>query len=131
MELKVDPKLPYHYIIGVKARSARSENAGELYLKYGPIYFTNEDAAKVQDAKILSEDKLFKTTGTEAAKIHGCSGVIYSLWSLRIASNANDCTVHHFSSEYELDDDVFKTLVKAANFSEGTKDLLTKSRINI
>ena len=131
MDLKVDPRLPHHYIIGVAARTAKDKNPGELYLKYGPIYFTNEDVVKVLDAKLLSEDKLFKTTRVDAIDINECGDLIYSLSSLRIAANANDCTVHHFSSEFEMDDDVFTTLVKVANFGKGNKELLEKSKIRM
>jgi hypothetical protein len=129
MDLKVDPKLPHHYIIGVAARTARSSKPGELYMKYGPVYFTNKDVGRVQDAKILSEDKLFQTSPSDAVKIHECGDLVCGLWSLRMSANVNDCTVHHFSSEYELDDDVFVTLVKVANFSKSSKELLNKSII--
>ena len=129
MELKVDPKFPHHYIIGVEVKSAISSDAGELFLKYGPVYFTNKEVGKLRDAKILSEDKLFRTTIEEATEIQGCSELVYNLWALQMSAHINNCSVHHFSSEYELDDEVFETLVKAANFSKETKKLLDKSRI--
>ena len=131
MQLKVDPKLPHHYIIGVEARTALDKKPGELYLKYGPIYFTNKDVVKVQDAKILSEDKLFRTTPGDAIRINKCGDIVHNLWSLRIAAQANQCTVHHFSSEYTLNDEVFETLVNVSNFGKGNKELLDKSRIRL
>jgi len=131
MELKVDKRLPHHYIIGVAIKSLRDSNPGEIYLKYGPIYFTNDDVSRVQDAKILSEDKLFKTTSKDAIDIHECGSLVHNLWSLGISANANDCTIHHFSSEFEIDDETFETLVKVSNFGKGNKELLEKSKIRI
>lgn len=129
MNLKVDPKLPHHYIIGVAARTALSSKPGELYLKYGPVYFHNDDVVKVQDAKILSEDKLFKTSSSDALKIHDCTGIVHSIWALKMSSQVNECTVHHFSCAFICGDESFDIIVKTANYSKSSKELLDKSRI--
>ncbi len=131
MDLKVDPKLPHHYIIGVGMKSLRDSKPGEIYLKYGPIYFTNADVSCVQDAKILSEDKLFKTSAADAISINGCSDLIHNLGSLKIAANANDCTIHHFTSEFQIDDESLQTLVNVSNYSDSSKILLQNSKIKM
>jgi len=129
MELKVDPKLPYHYLIGVAVTAASDFEPGKLYLKYGPVRFTNKDVGNVQDAKLLSEDRLFKTSSADAIKIHGCSDLVYSIASMKISAAVNQCTLHHFSSEHPIDDEEFEMIVNVANFSDSSKDLLIKSRI--
>ena len=129
MQLKVDPKRPHHYVIGVAVKSMRNNDPGKVYLKYGPVYYSNEDVAKVRDAKLLSEDRLFKTSSSDALSINECSQLVHSLTAMKHSASANDCTLHHFSSEHTLDDEVFKTLVETANFSKSSMKLLTDSRI--
>jgi hypothetical protein len=130
-EVKADPKLPHHYIIGVAIHDMRSSQAGEMFLKYGPVYFTHEDILKVQDAALLSIDKVFKTTSKEAADIHECRGLTVALSGMRMAAAANHATLHHFSSESEIPDyeNWFEGYVKSANKSKSTKRQLMDARI--
>lgn len=130
-EIKADPKFPYHYIIGVVMRDMRSSQAGEMFLKYGPVYFTHEDISKVQDAALLSVDKVFKTTSKEAAEIHECRDLIVALTGIRLAANANDATLHHFSSVSKIPDheSFFEGYVKSANKSKSMKKALMDAKI--
>ena len=129
--LKVDPKLFHHYLIGVSMHGIRmKEKAGQMFLKYGPIYFTNDDVDKVLTAVMLSDDKLFKTTEKEALTIHGCKDLVSNIGSMRMSINVNQCTLHHFSSGVEIDDEWFVTMVRLANTSPSNKELLDKSRIH-
>jgi hypothetical protein len=128
--LKVDPKLPHHYLIGVAMHSLRSGKlAGKVFLKYGPVHFTNDDVDKVLSSIMLSSDKLFKTTEKEALKIHDCSELVASIGAMKISISANEGTMHHFSSQYEIDDEWFAALVDMANISNSNKELLDKSRV--
>jgi len=128
--LKIDPKLPHHYLIGVAMHSLKSgKNAGQMYLKYGPVHFTNKDVVKVVNALMLSDDKLFKTTEKQALKIHGCTELVATIGAMRYSIRANEGTFHHFSSEYEIEDEWFASLVDLANKYESNKELLEKSRI--
>jgi hypothetical protein len=130
-ELKADPKLPHHYIIGVAIRSMHSLKSGEMFLKYKPVYFTHEDIKKVQDAALLSVDKVFKTTSKEAAEIHECRELVVALSGLKMAASANEATLHHFSSESEIPyyEDWFEGYVKSANTSKSTKRQLIDAKI--
>lgn len=130
-ELKADPKFPHHYIIGVAIRSMRSSQAGEMFLKYRPIHFTHEEMKKVQDAALLSVDKVFKTTSKEAAEIHECRELVVALSGLKMAASANEATLHHFSSESEIPDyeNWFAGYVKNANKSKSIKRTLMDARI--
>ena len=127
-DLKIDPKLP-HYILSVGMRSIISPDAGKMFLKHGPIYFTNDDVEAVRGAAILAEDKLFKTSHEQALKNFDCLSLASSIRCIGLAAAANQCTVHHFSSEFKLADAWFVTLVDLANTSEHNKDLLKKSRM--
>jgi len=46
-EIKADPKLPYHYIIGVAVNPPVAKDVGKLYLKYF-LEFQHEDIEKVR-----------------------------------------------------------------------------------
>ena len=134
-ELKVDPKFPHHYIIGVAATTAVSEKPGTLFLKYGPIHFTNEDVEKVGDCTVLVNDKIYrdiyKMQPDEIYKIQGCSELIMALIGMKLAASANMATLHHFSVEHELSnaEEFFEGLVHRANISEKERKQLNDSRV--
>lgn len=130
-EVKADPKLPHHYMIGVVMHDMSSSQAGEMFLKYGPVYFTHEDILKVQDASLLSVDKVFKTTSKEAADIYECRGLVVALSGMRLAANANNATLHHFSSISKIPDheSFFEGYVKNANKSKSIKKALMDAKI--
>lgn len=116
-DLKADPNIPHHYIIGVAITDMRSKNPGQFYLKYGPVYFHHDQIVDIQDAAMLSADKVFKTTSKEAAEAFNCREFVIMFHGLRMAAMANHATLHHFSSEFELEnyDDWFVDFVKRAN----------------
>ena len=130
MKLKVDPKLFHHYIVAVAIHPASAgDKAGQMYLKYRPVHFTNDDVEKVQNASMLVKDKLFETNSAEAVKITGCDEIVTQLSGLRLAAAVNQCTMHHFSSEFELEEENFITLIESANKDEYLKKLLKQSLI--
>ena len=128
-DLKTDANLPHHYIINVAIQSLRSKDPGKMFLKHGPMYFTNDEVDRVRSAAILSQDRLFKTSSEQALKNFNCLGLARSIRAMQLSGQANDCTTHHFSSPVKLDDEWFVTLVDLANTSEQNKDLLKKSRM--
>lgn len=122
VKLKTDPKLPHHYIIGVAMRGLKSKNPGELYLKYGPLYFSNKEVEDLRDAIMLSTDKLFPTTNKEALDITKSRSLVHNISSMRMAARANTVTLHHFASSFKLEDEGhFEALVKQANKNESIK----------
>jgi hypothetical protein len=127
--LKIDEKLFHHYIFSVKAKPAICHDAGNLYLKHGPIHFTNDDIRRVQGAALLSQDKLFRTKQDQAVKNFECGELVHNLWALKLSANANECTIHHFSSEYEVDSDFFISFVENANRIKSNREMLKKARI--
>ena len=126
--LKGDPDYPHHYFIGVSMHTIMSKTPGKLYLKYGPIYFNHQDLIDIQNAAILINDKLFKTTPKDAMEIHNCTELVNTISMFKISCNVNQCTIHHFSSKEKFDDDYFEILVDSCNVGK-LSDLLKKSRI--
>jgi hypothetical protein len=129
-EIKADPKLPYHYIIGVAIKTPFSKNYGQLFLKYF-LEFQHEDIEKVRTAIRLSEDRMFPSgiTKKEAIQIAGCGQIVWEITALKMSASSNDATVHHFSSPVKVDDKFFEDLVQRANTDKHDKKLLDKSRI--
>jgi len=119
-DLKIDTRLNYHCIIavGVYPASDKPEKIGKMFLKYRPVYFTNDDIKRLRDAVMLSHDKIFKTTSVEAVKLHECSELVNTLSGLFLSSMANKCSLHHFSSKYEIDDSYFKFLINSCNHGD-------------
>lgn len=130
-KIKADPKRPHHYIMGVAVSNMKARQPGEMYLKYGPVYFSHEDIIKLQDTVLLSMDKVFKTSTKEAADIHGCRALIISLNGLQLAASANGVSLHHFSCEFKVPDywNWFEVFVKSANKSKAEKRRLLDARI--
>ncbi|MCF8019865.1 MAG: hypothetical protein K9L62_10740 [Vallitaleaceae bacterium] len=132
-DLKADPSLPHHYIIGVAMHSMKSgpDLRGKMFLKYGSVYFNHKDIDNVRNAAMMSVDKVFKTTSKEATEMFECQELSSAITGLKIAAYANQATLHHFSSEFEFDnpDEVFESFVKSANISESTRRQLDEARI--
>ena len=120
-DLKVDPQLPHHYIIGVCMHTMRSSTPGKMFLKYGPVYFTNDDVQKVADSLLLLDDKIYrdiyKMTATEIYHTIGSAELIMSMIGLKMAAQANDTTLHHFSCEWPIHgaEKFFEGYVERAN----------------
>jgi hypothetical protein len=129
--LKVDPLQPHHYIISIGIHPATSsmEQAGKFYLKYRPIHFTNEDILNIAKARTAMEDKIFKTKPDEAIKMFNCQELIHNLSMIAQGSAINNCSLHHFSADFEIEEDYFETLAEFANKFQNEKELLAKSRI--
>ena len=126
-ELKVDPKNPHHYIIGVALRDMRSKKPGKMFLKYGPVYFTNNDVEKVGDSLVLLNDKIYteiyKMSSKQIYETVGCADIIMALIGLKIAAQANAATLHHFSTDYPLSepDKFFKGYIERAQKYDGSE----------
>jgi hypothetical protein len=128
--IKADKKRPHHYLIGVAIHPASNkQNAGQFYVKYGPLYFHHEDIEELQHAVYMVKDKVFKTTNKEAVEMSGRKELILSISSMELAAKFNQCTLHHFSSDVIIDDHYFDTIVKLANTIDSYKELLYKSSI--
>lgn len=107
-DLKVDPENPHHYIIGVAIKDMRSKNRGKMYVKYGPLYYTNDDVQRLADALMLLDDKIYrdiyKMTPGQIYEATSCNDIIMGLIGMKIAAQSNNATLHHFSSSVELPD---------------------------
>ncbi len=129
-EIKAEPKQPYHYIIGVSIHTPFSKEYGNLFLKYF-LEFHLDDIENVSTALRLSVDRMFPSgiTKSDAIKIAGCESIVGSIYSLKTSAQANQATIHHFSSSHKLQDVFFEGLVDRANTNKHDKKLLDDSRI--
>lgn len=127
--IKTDPKLPYHYIVGIQMLPmTHGENAGKIILKYF-MEFTNDDVQGVANAIVAEQDQLFKVTSKEALSMHDTNHIAASMTSLRHAANANNATLHHFSSATPMNEEMFEDYVKLFHV-EGVKEKFDDARIS-
>ena len=130
-DLRIDKKLPHHYLIMVDMYPMNHKHQGKIYLRGEPFHFTNEEVISLQGALILSKDKLFKTGLDQALSNFNSHTIVSSIRGMQLTAMSNDCTLHHFSTEHEFDEaeEWFKALVHLANKSAYNKDLLKQARI--
>ncbi len=127
--LKIDKSLPHHYLIGVAARPMTSKKVGEIFLKYGPLYYTNNDVKRMSNVISRCTDKVYVQSQLEAAEAENCTGLISSISAMKMSCSANECTIHHFSSAEKLDDEAFVLLVELSNTDKSSKKKLKEARI--
>ena len=119
----------YHYIIWVAAHSALAgEKAGKLYMKYF-LSYTKEEIHEFNIAQTMIKNEMWPTTTKEALEGTKCSEVMGSLYGLKLSAQANQATIHHFTTEFETEAKFFESLVDLANVSKSQRELLDKSRI--
>ena len=128
-ELKADPKLPHHYIIAVAIHPMNSSDPGKMYLKYRPFYVHHSQIKKFRNVALLIQDKLFPTSQLEALKIYDLQELVYSFSMFELSASVNLCTLHHFSSEFKIEEDWFSTFIKSTNNSKISKEQLLNARI--
>lgn len=130
--LNLDPKRPMHYIIGVAVHShPRSKNRGQLYMKYGPIVFTNQDVENLKFAIETHKMEIPKTSIDDALKLFDVAFLVSTLSSFKIACMANNCTAHHFSSDEAMDEDFFDNILEFANKDERMLKKLMDAEVRI
>ena len=132
--LNADPNMPHHYIVSVCMKElSLSKNPGELFMKYRPIYLNHDDIVNIQNAVLLSNDKLFKTNKADAIKIHNCQEIVSTLSGLRISTMANKGSLHHFFTTHKLEapESFFDDFVKRANTHQQTRNKLMSSMMKI
>ncbi|MFW9871476.1 MAG: hypothetical protein ACFFG0_00030 [Candidatus Thorarchaeota archaeon] len=129
-KLNADPKLQHHYFIAVAIKQMSSDSPGEMFLKYRPFYLNHKQIKKFLEVSLLTQDKLFRTSQDEALKMHGLSEIAKSFYLFKLAAKVNQCTLHHFSSESEINEEWFKTYIKSANKHRRTREQLFSAKIH-
>ena len=120
----------YHYIIGVASYHALAgEKAGKLFMKYF-LSYSNEEMQEFTLAKTMVENEMWSTTYEEALKGTKCKGLLGNLYGLELASQINQVTLHHFTTNFKMEEKFFENLVNLANIDKNQKKLLDKSRIH-
>jgi len=128
-----DPNYYWHYLIGLRRYYKPSTlDPPELVLRYGygPVEFTNNDIINLWQSIVLSKDKLIKNTTRESTAVFGVSELVDTVRVLLLMGRYNpDTTFHHFSSESQLSEEFFVELVRSANTSKHSLELLKQSII--
>ena len=128
--LNLDPNRPIHYIIGVAVHSRpMTKNSGKIYMKYGPIVYTNQDAINYMFAYRASKMKFPKSTLSGQLKYYDLLELHSSLFALDMSCKANNCTKHHFYTDMPLTEDHLADYVKVANICKSTLQKLKDSEI--
>lgn len=130
LEIKADKKLFHHYIVCVGTHiGINNPKVGQFYLKYNVIHYTHNDIENLRDAIMLQHDQVFKTSMKDAMNIFECTDMVSTLSSLKYACNANNISMHHFSSEYEIEDEWFENIVSNAHRTTYYRQLLQEARM--
>ena len=85
------------------------------------VGLSNDDVQKVADSLLLLDDKIYrdiyKMTATEIYHTIGSAELIMSMIGLKMAAQANDTTLHHFSCEWPIHgaEKFFEGYVERAN----------------
>lgn len=130
--LKADLKYPHHYIIGVSNDEKHPET---IFLKYGPIYFSNDDVEKLNDSLMLLDDKIYtdiyKMSPSDIYDMLGCSSLMMSFISFKLILQSKLAAVYYFPYAFEVSDpyEFFRSYVERANENKLEKEGLKNARI--
>lgn len=129
-KIKADRSLPHHYIVGVEVTNAQSSNPGRFRLKYGPVYYQHKDIEKIENCILRIKDELFRQSREDALRAEGLYEIAEQLAMMQLSCHANGCTIHHFSSAFQLEDEDIVTFIEAANVSKDIRRKLDGSRVD-
>lgn len=107
----------YHYLIGVGTDDIRYKEPGKLYLD-SFFEFTDKDKENVNNCRLLSKDKLFKSSVEDSSTVFGCSDIIRNFQGLLIRARAQNTILLHYISENKLDREFFEGWIKVTPFEE-------------
>jgi len=127
LKIKADKKYFHHYIVCVGIKNRVGDDSGSYFLKYKVIHYTHDFIEQLRNTVMLVNDEVFKTSMNEAMEIFKCRELMITLTLLKLACKFNNLTMHHFSSEYEIDEDWFEKIVKNAHKIDAYKKLLKES----
>jgi hypothetical protein len=128
--LNVDPNRPIHYIIGVAVYSHPADKKrGQLYVKYGPIVFTNKDVENLKMALETHKMEIPKTSLDDALEVFEVKSLVSNMSGFMMACRANDCSIHHFSTDEALTDKYFDDMVEFTNKNDGLLKTLMEAEI--
>lgn len=123
--------MAFHYFIAVGVKTPFTAEPGKLFLKYVPIALSEEAVESIKKAELLSKDRVFETSIVDALKNFDCYSEAVTYSQMRAAARINNCTVHHFSTEFEIPDaeKYFDNMVDRANKYKYERNLLEESKI--
>jgi hypothetical protein len=109
--------MAYHYLIGVGTNDIHSSEPGKAYLDTF-FEFTDKDKENINNCRLLSNDKLFKSTVKDSAEVFGCGSIISNFQGLLIRARAQNTILLHYVSSTKLTREYFDGFVKVTSFEE-------------
>jgi hypothetical protein len=107
----------YHYLIGVGTNDIRSTEPGKLYLD-SFFEFTDKDKENVNNCRLLSKDKLFKSSVHDSSVVFDCSHIVASFQGLLIRARAQNTILLHYVSDNKLDRKFFESWITVTTLEE-------------
>lgn len=121
--------MTYHYLIGVRRSNIGDDEPNKLDLDFF-LEYTNEDISNAKDAKEASKNELFPINTSEAGEMFKVSELIESFNACLVRTKIHDMLMCHYYSEFKLDRDFFKTLIKTSSLDELKKADVTNTKQN-
>lgn len=123
-----DQQLPikYYYLCAVRSK-VKKDMTSELYLD-SVLSFTTVDIAQAKIARDMVENKLWKTTVTEALEATGLNQLSGEIWSFDLRARSNMLTVHKFICDSPMAEDDIDMFIRSANYCDSARKILQESR---
>ena len=120
----------YYYIFGVRAEPATSDIPGNLSLDF-LIDYTDDDIEKVELAKLMIDNKILKTSQSEAVEACGLSRFRQELFGASMRAQVNMLSVHKIKSDFKMDFEILSIWVDSCNYDEIARQKLKAAKIRI
>ncbi len=90
-----------HYIVGIGTHAMNSSTPGERYLDF-ILEYTDEEAMKANEAKAMSDNRMWKTPVKTALEVYGVAGLAENFAAISIRARYAQLMVCHFTSEDDI-----------------------------
>jgi len=107
----------YHYLVGVGANDIRSPEPGKLYLD-SFFEFTDDERENVNNCRLLSKDKLFKSSVHDSSVVFECSHIIQNFQGLLVRARVQNTMLLHYTSESKFDRKFFESWIEVTPFEK-------------
>lgn len=91
----------FHYIVGIGTHPMDSAHPGERFLDF-ILEFTDEQVTKVNEAKAMKDNRLWKTDVKTALEVYGVRDMSEQFAAVSMRARYNQLMVCHFTSEDDL-----------------------------
>ena len=119
----------FTYVFGV--RSEMNKNMDSIMTLDFFIEYDDDDVSRVNMAQEQIKNEMWESTVLEALQAWDENNIVHQLRMAKLITNANNLSVHKFSSEEKWERDSVSHFVNMSNHCHETKKLLIKGRIRL